>query len=81
MGFWACLQMTELRLRLLGEFELGDRDGDSIPIPGRKAQALLAYLALTNGQRESREKLADLLWGDRPDELPMSSSSTTGTWR
>ena len=37
MGFCACLQMTELRLRLLGEFELGDRDGDSIPIPGRKA--------------------------------------------
>jgi DNA-binding SARP family transcriptional activator/predicted ATPase/TolA-binding protein len=40
------------------------------PISGRipaKSQALLCYLAAT-GQVHSREKLAGLLWGDKPDD-------------
>jgi len=38
-----------------------------LPVPMRKAQALLAYLALTPGRRHTREKLTALLWGDTPD--------------
>ena len=35
-----------------------------IPIGGRKARAVLAYLALTEGLRESRERLVGLLWSE-----------------
>ncbi|MEE8435412.1 MAG: AAA family ATPase, partial [bacterium] len=60
--------MTQLKLRILGGFSLAGADGTEISIPGKKAQALLAYLALNPGQKHSREKLATLLWGDRMDE-------------
>ncbi|PYN14101.1 MAG: hypothetical protein DME06_05545, partial [Candidatus Rokuibacteriota bacterium] len=36
-------------------------------LPTKKAQALLAYLALPPGQPHPREKLATLLWGDMQD--------------
>src|SRR5215468_3746746 len=57
--------MTRLRLSLLGPFRL---EADSeIALPSRKAQALLAYLALPAGRRHRRDKLASLLWADRGD--------------
>jgi len=37
-------------------------DGVEVPIPARKAKALLALLAMTPGERRSREALASLLW-------------------
>src|SRR5262249_39648468 len=56
-------QMTGLRLSLLGPFRL---EADSeIALPSRKAQALLAYLALPAGRRPRRDKLASLPWADR----------------
>lgn len=36
-------------------------------LPARKAQALLAYLALPPGRWHSREKLTAFLWGDTPE--------------
>jgi adenylate cyclase len=39
-----------------------------VEVPGKKAQGLLAYLALPSGRRHSREHLAGLLWGDMPEE-------------
>ena len=60
--------MTQLKLRILGGFLLVGKDGQEVPVPGKKAQALLAYLAMNPGQKHSREKLATLLWGDRMDE-------------
>ncbi len=52
--------MTEIRLFLFGNprFEL---DGQPIDLSLRKAQALIAYLAVT-GQTQSRDFLAGLLW-------------------
>jgi DNA-binding SARP family transcriptional activator len=52
------------RLRLFGEFQLDDPDGRPIVLNLRKAEALIAYLALAPGQASSRERLAALLWGD-----------------
>jgi DNA-binding SARP family transcriptional activator/TolB-like protein len=42
-------------------------DGREIKLP-RKAQALLAYLALQRGNAVARERLAFLLWPDNSDE-------------
>jgi DNA-binding SARP family transcriptional activator len=62
-----------LRLRLLGSFELRGPGGRPIAITARKTRALLAFLALQNGTRQSRERLAALLWEDADAELARSS--------
>ena len=56
--------MARLSLTLLGGFQARSEPGSPVPIPTRKAQALLAYLALPLGQAHPRDKLAALLWGD-----------------
>ena len=53
-----------IRLRLFGGFRLEDEYGRPIPVSLRKAEALLAYLAVSAGQSAPRETLAALLWGD-----------------
>ena len=55
--------MAHLSLRLLGGFEL-ETDGRRLTLPPRKAQALLAYLALRPGRSHTREALTALLWSD-----------------
>lgn len=55
---------SQLNLRLFGGFRLEDESGKAITIPLRKGEALLAYLAVANGQIASREALATLLWGE-----------------
>lgn len=55
--------MADLSLRLLGGFLLR-ADTRPRPLPVRKAQALLAYLALRAGRAHPRETLMRLLWGD-----------------
>ena len=57
--------MTKLNLELLGGFRLQTNAGEPVPLTTRKAQALLAYLALNPGRAHARPKLAALLWGDR----------------
>src|SRR2546425_10399260 len=56
-----------LKLTLLGGFQAQLEAGAALLLPTRKAQALLAYLALPLGQAHPREKLATLLWGDMQD--------------
>ncbi len=56
--------MRGLELRLLGGFALKNDAGETIQISSRKSRALLAYLALSNGRAQSRERLAALLWAD-----------------
>ncbi len=54
-----------LSLTLMGDFQARIGRGAPLRLRTRKAQALLAYLALPPGQPHSRDKLATLLWGDR----------------
>src|SRR5262245_19410438 len=56
--------MTRLDLRLLGGFQVRLDTGPVLTVPTRKAQGLLAYLALPCGLAHPRDKLAALLWGD-----------------
>ncbi|HET8938406.1 MAG TPA: AAA family ATPase [Polyangiales bacterium] len=51
-----------LDVRLLGSFELRDAAGRVLRLNTRKAEALLALLALQSGQPQARDKLCALLW-------------------
>ncbi len=64
----ACLDM-----RLFGGFEARLDTGEKITLSTRKAEALLAYLALAPGKARSRDQLAGLLWSDRAEAQAKSS--------
>ena len=55
-----------LRISLLGDMALhiGDRE---VALSNRKARALIAYLAVTPGMRETRDRLVGLLWSETED--------------
>ena len=53
-----------LLLTLLGTFHARLDLGRALPLPSRKGQALLAYLALSAGRRHGRDALCALLWPD-----------------
>ncbi len=57
-----------LRILLLGPFQVLDEHGEPIEVTGKKAQALLSYLAVEGGRQQARDELAALLWGDMGDE-------------
>lgn len=69
--------MASLTLTLLGGFQARAASGQAVVLPTKKAQALLAYLALHPGQAHPRDKLAALLWGDRSDEQARNSLRQT----
>lgn len=52
------------RVTLLGSFRAHDGAGVAIAVPAKKAQALIAVLALAHPREVPRERLIDLLWGD-----------------
>ncbi len=56
------------KLQLLGEFGLTRGEDGAGHALRRHERALLAYLALNPRRRESRERLAALLWGDKVDD-------------
>ena len=56
--------MERVSLALLGDFMVKLEDGRTPVLPLKKAQALLAYLAVPAGTRHPRDKIAALLWGD-----------------
>jgi len=58
--------MARVRLRLLGGFDLRT-DGRPTHVATKKARALLAYLAMRQGELQARDKIAALLWGDMSD--------------
>lgn len=63
--------------RLWGDFAIADPDGADTTPRGRKARALLAWLALHAGRPISRERLCGLLWGDRGEEQARASLRQT----
>lgn len=68
-------------LRLLGGFELGTfPTGHKVVLPGKRERALLAYLALSPKGRQSRRKLAALIWGDATDQTLLDNLRTC-VWR
>ena len=69
--------MARLTLTLLGGFRarLGSRP--PLAFPTRKAQALLAYLALPLGVAHPRDKLANLLWGSTAETTARTSLRQT----
>jgi TolB-like protein/Tfp pilus assembly protein PilF len=56
-----------IEVRLLGSPAVVSPSG-SLPIPSRKATALLAYLAMRPDERVSRDHLAGLLWGESAND-------------
>src|SRR5687768_11606297 len=69
--------MPLLRLRLFGGFDAQLTSGHEVSIVPRKARALLAYLSLSPGGRQPREKLAGLLWGGNGDQQARASLRQT----
>jgi DNA-binding SARP family transcriptional activator/pimeloyl-ACP methyl ester carboxylesterase/class 3 adenylate cyclase len=67
--------MTELRLFLLGAPRLECR-GEPVDLGLRKAMALLAYLAVTNGEY-GRDELATLLWPESDQSSARASLRRT----
>jgi DNA-binding SARP family transcriptional activator/TolB-like protein len=59
---------NRLRFNVLGTFETLDGDGERMDFAHRKAQALLAYLAIERGRPQSRDHLATLLWARTGEE-------------
>ena len=57
-----------LSLRVLGEFSLLDSNGQELPLPSRKARALLGYLAANPNKPQPRSRLMNLLWGSRGEQ-------------
>ena len=52
-----------LGIALLGGFQVHSAGGEPISLPSRNAQGLLAYLAMSAGRAQARDKLATLIWG------------------
>ncbi|MHC4108558.1 MAG: BTAD domain-containing putative transcriptional regulator, partial [Planctomycetota bacterium] len=65
--------MASLHVKLLGGFEMHDGSGAPLGTLGRKAQALMAILALSPGTALPRDKLAAVLWSDRGDSQARGS--------
>lgn len=57
-----------LRLNVLGPFEVQWTDGEPVGLTTKKAQALLAYLAVERARPQTRDHLATLLWANTGDE-------------
>jgi DNA-binding SARP family transcriptional activator len=57
-------RLPRLSLTLLGGFDARVGPGDRLALPRRKAEALLAYLALSPDGAGPRERLMALLWPD-----------------
>ena len=65
--------MAALNLKLLGQMECQWSSNSRLTLPTRKAEVLLAYLALAPGVRHSRERLINLLWSDRSEQQAKNS--------
>jgi TolB-like protein len=63
----------DVYVRALGGFEVAGAEGGPIPIPARKARALLAVLARRPGVPHARDVLAAMLWPDSAEPQARAS--------
>ncbi|WP_292473627.1 BTAD domain-containing putative transcriptional regulator [Mesorhizobium sp.] len=70
---WSLDHTAALHIEVLGGFTARTESGSTVSLGTRKAQALLAYLALTPGRVHARTSLYALLWGDHEDEQARGS--------
>lgn len=66
------IRENEIEIRLIGPFALRSANGDHTPAK-RKAAAILAYLILSGQSRETRGRLAALLWSESDEERARAS--------
>ncbi len=66
-------RMFRLRLQILGGFHLCSAGERPLVLPGKKVQALLAYLAIQPDRPQARGKLSGLLWADSSDSQARAS--------
>src|SRR5262245_2032149 len=59
--------MARLTIALLGGLRIRLNSGRPLSLSAKKAQALVAYLAVRHGERSTRDAVAALLWGDTGD--------------
>src|SRR5687768_5130262 len=71
------LMAALVQLTLLGGFGVRRTNRGDVRFPTRKAEALLAYLACHAGEKQPRDRLTALLWGDRGDKQARHSLSQT----
>ncbi|MGQ0723135.1 MAG: AfsR/SARP family transcriptional regulator [Candidatus Eiseniibacteriota bacterium] len=69
--------MGRLEISVLGGFGVKLASGEAVSVSTRKAQALLAYLAVHPGQAHPRDKLATLLWSNSEDARARASLRQT----
>lgn len=62
-----------LRLSLLGGCEIADGSGRVLALASRKARAVLAVLALSDGMALGRDRLCGLLWAEAAEEQARTS--------
>jgi len=71
--------MSALQIRVLGGFEARPASGPALKLPSRKAEGVLAYLALSPGVPHSRERISSLFWSDRAEPQARGSLRQTLT--
>src|SRR5262245_58812624 len=69
--------MASLRPQLFGGFRSWFDPRHVVRLPTRKAEALVAYLAIPPGKPHSRDKMASLLWGERSEAQARASLRQT----
>lgn len=69
--------MERLTLTLFGGFQARNPGGETLSISSKKAQALLAYLAMRPGQSHPRDKVASLLWPETNEDQSRHSLRQT----
>lgn len=64
---------TLLHLSLLGGCEIAGPDGQTLHLASRKAKAVLAVLALSDGMALGRDRLCGLLWAEAAEDQARAS--------
>ena len=65
------------RILLFGGFRVENETTGPVQLTGKRGPAIIAYLARSPGMETTRERLADLLWGDSDSEHSRNSLRQT----